>query len=72
MKPNSNFRHNISTNKENMFCLKCVYIHLPTSEISRGGSVGIATGYGLNKGQDFLHSFQTGSGAHPASNLVGI
>jgi hypothetical protein len=72
MKPNSNFRHNIPTNKENMFCLKCVYIRLPTSEISRGGSVGKATGYWLNKGQDFLHNFQTGFGAHPVSYLVGI
>jgi hypothetical protein len=36
MKRDSNFHHNISTNKENTFCLKCVYIHLPTSEMNLG------------------------------------
>jgi hypothetical protein len=38
------------------------------SVIEGDGSVGLATGYGL----DLLHSGQTGSGAHPASYGMGI
>jgi hypothetical protein len=49
MKRNSNFRHNISTNKENMFYLKCVYTHLLTSENSRDSSVDIGTGWTRDK-----------------------
>jgi hypothetical protein len=45
----------------------------------RSSSVGIVSGYGLEAGVPFpaglrdyspLHSVQTGSGAHPASNLL--
>jgi hypothetical protein len=63
-----------------VFCCHSVTLFIRTH--IRDGSVGIATGNGLNdrgsefesrKGQEFplLHVVQTGSGAHPASYTMG-
>ena len=59
-------------------CLLLLYNPSITRLVGRGGSVGIATGYGLDRpgigsrwGARFSAPFQTGPGAHPASCTMG-